>query len=69
MAGEIVKYDNKLNQISFSGTGITDNLLKLFFTIVAKVRDNGTEKVVISFNEMRNLTSDKAHYTDSEYKA
>lgn len=69
MAGEIVKYDNKLNQISFSGTGITDNLLKLFFTIVAKVRDNGTEKVVISFSEMRNLTSDKAHYTDVEYKA
>ena len=69
MAGEIVKYDNKLNQISFAGSGITDNLLKLFFTIVAKVRDNGTEQVSITFNEMRNLTADKAHYTDSEYKA
>lgn len=68
MAREIVKYDNKLNSISFSGTGITDNLVKLFYTIVAKARDNGTEIVTITFDEMRRLTADKAHYTDQEYK-
>ena len=66
MAREIVKYDNKLNSISFSGTGITDNLVKLFYTIVAKARDNGTEIVTITFDEMRRLTADKAHYTDQE---
>lgn len=68
MAKEVVKYNNQLNQISFSGSNITDNLLKLFFTIVAKIRNNGTEEVEISFDELKQLTADKTHYTNQEYK-
>lgn len=68
MANEIVKYDNQLNQVCFQGSGITDNLLKIFFSIVAKARDNGLEEITISFDEMRKLTADNSHYTDAEYK-
>lgn len=68
MAGEIVKYDNRLNNISFSGTGITDNLLKLFFTIVCKAKDNGTKDIIITFDEMKKLTKEKSHYTELQYK-
>ena len=65
----IVKYDNQLNNLSFRGTGITDNLLKLFFTLVSKVRDQGSSQVEITFEEMRKLTGEKRHFSDSEYKA
>lgn len=68
MAGEIVKYDNRLNNVSFSGTKITDNLLKLFFTIVYKAKDVGTNEIVITFDEMKKLTCEKGHYTDAQYK-
>ena len=65
----IVKYDNQLNNLSFRGTGITDNLLKLFLTLVSKVRDQGSSQVEITFEEMRKLTGEKRHFSDSEYKA
>lgn len=54
MAGEIVKYDNKLNSISFRNFSKLDN--DIFFAIVSRMRDKGLTTITFSFEEIADLT-------------
>lgn len=47
---EIVKYDNKLNMISFKELNKLDS--DVFFSILARLKEKGTEKVTLSFAEL-----------------
>lgn len=50
MTTEIVKYDNKLNMISFKELNKLDS--DVFFSILARLKEKGTEKVKLSFAEL-----------------
>ena len=47
---EIVKYNNKLNMISFKKFNKLDS--DIFFSILARLKEKGTEKVTLSFAEL-----------------
>lgn len=51
---EIAKYDNELNSIPLSHLTRTET--NLFFSIISKMRDRGTEKVRFYFDELKNLS-------------
>lgn len=57
MANEIVKYGNELNTVVFRK--FTANELNLFFSIVSRMRDKGTETVIFTFDELRYLSKYK----------
>ena len=65
MAREVVKYNNKLNTLTFHN--FTENEMKLFFALVAKMRNHGTEEVTFSFSDIKKLTHEKKNYTKLEY--
>ena len=50
----ITKYGNRLNDIPLRRFNARE--MHLFFTIVARVRVKGTEKVVLTFGELMDLT-------------
>ncbi len=62
---EIVKYHNDLNALAFKG--FSDVELKIFFAICSRLRDKGTQDVVFTFDQLKELTDEKKHYTVQEY--
>ena len=65
MANEIVKYNNKFNQIVFKN--FTENELSLLMVICSKLRNKGTEPITLSFNQIRILMNERQHYTAQAY--
>lgn len=65
MAGEIVKYNNKLNTLTFHN--FTESEMKIFFALIAKMKNHGTESVMFTFSELKQLTHEKKNYTKIEY--
>lgn len=65
MAGEIVKYNNKLNTLTFHN--FTESEMKIFFALIAKMKNHGTESVMFTFSELKRLTHEKKNYTKLEY--
>lgn len=65
MANEVVKYSNELNTVVLKG--FSDTELSLLFVIFSKLKDKGASKVTISFDQFKELTHEKKHYTASEY--
>lgn len=61
MMNEVVKYHNDLNSVSFRSWSAEE--MNLFFTVIAKIRDNGTETVTLETDELKELTqfADKHH--------
>jgi plasmid replication initiation protein len=59
MKNEIVKYSNKMNEISLSGFFKTD--LDFFYTVCAKVKDKGTNVVEIPLEDIRQLANYSKH--------
>lgn len=57
MANEIVKYGNEMNMVVFRK--FTANEMNLFFSIVSRMRNKGTDSVVFSWNELRYLSKYK----------
>lgn len=55
----ITKYGNRLNDIPLRRFNARE--MNLFFTIVARVREKGTEKVVLTFDELRDLSKYTQH--------
>lgn len=51
---EVVKYHNDLNSVVMRGW--TSEEMNLFFSIVAKIRDKGTEKIEFNTLELKELT-------------
>lgn len=54
--GDIVKYNNEMNQINFSG--FTEKEINIFFSIILLAKDKGTDEISIPFAELRNLSDD-----------
>lgn len=61
---ETVKYHNRLNSISMRGWSSME--MNIFFAIVSKVRDKGTNEIIIDSNDLRNL-SDKVEFRNKGY--
>lgn len=54
MANEIVKYENRLNDIPLRDFSPVE--MNLFFSIASRVRDKGSDEVVIAFNDLKDLS-------------
>ncbi|MCD4917841.1 replication initiation protein [Enterococcus faecalis] len=54
MTNEIVKYENRLNDIPLRNFSPVE--MNLFFSIASRVRDKGSNEVVINFNELKDLS-------------
>lgn len=65
MANEVVKYNNKFNQVVFSN--FTDNELSLLMAICSKLRNKGTESITLTFDQIKELTNEKQHYSAKAY--
>lgn len=57
MANEIVKYGNELNMVVFRK--FTANEMNLFFSIVSRMREKGSESIEFSWKELRYLSKYK----------
>lgn len=57
MANEIVKYGNEMNMVVFRK--FTANEMNLFFSIVSRMREKGTETINFSWEELRYLSKYK----------
>lgn len=57
MANEIVKYDNRMNNVAFSGYNA--NELDILFSIVSVMKDKDTETIELSFEKLRELSNYK----------
>ena len=51
MVNEVVKYHNDLNSVSFRSWSAEE--MNLFFTVIAKIRDNGIETIILETNELK----------------
>lgn len=65
MANEVVKYNNKFNQVVFQN--FTENELSLLMAICSKLRGKGTDTITLSFEQIKTLTNEKQHYTAQGY--
>lgn len=54
---EIVKYDNYMNNLKFTGFTTTD--FNFLMALCSRMRDKETNKIVFSFVELRNITNYK----------
>lgn len=54
MANEVVKYDNRINNVAF--TNFTANELDIFLSICSVMKEKGEEKIELSFEKLRQLT-------------
>lgn len=52
--GEIIKYHNDMNKVSFAG--FKEKELDLFFSICQKMKEKGTNEVIFSFAELRQVS-------------
>lgn len=57
MANEIVKYSNELNMVKFGS--FTANEMNLFFSIVSRMRQKGSDTIKFSWHELRYLSKYK----------
>ena len=53
MKNEVVKYHNDLNTVSMRNWSAEE--MNFFFTIISKVRDNGTEQLELNTDELKDL--------------
>ena len=65
MANEIVKYHNDLNKIDFSG--FTEVEMNILFAIISRLKEKGTELILIPFDKLKRMTEESCHYTNAEY--
>lgn len=56
---ELVKYHNNINKLSFSN--FTEKELNVFFSIVYKIQNQGSNILEIPFTELRNLSNGDVH--------
>lgn len=59
MSNEIVKYENRLNEIPLRRFNARE--MNLFFSIASRVRDKGTDEIDLSFNQLRDLSQYSDH--------
>jgi len=54
MANEIVKYENRLNDIPLRNFSPVE--MNLFFSIASRVRDKGSNEIIIDFDSLKDLS-------------
>jgi plasmid replication initiation protein len=59
MANEIVKYENRLNDVVLRRFNSRE--MNLFFSIAARVRDKGTDEIELSFDQLRDMSKYTQH--------
>lgn len=57
MANEIVKYGNEMNMVVFRK--FTANEMNLFFSIISRMRDKGTDTITFTWEELKYLSKYK----------
>ncbi|TPR47833.1 replication initiation protein, partial [Apilactobacillus micheneri] len=57
MSNEIVKYNNELNFVPFNNFNKRE--FNILFVIISKLKDKGTKKTELSFNEIKKLSNYK----------
>ena len=62
MSNEVVKFSNQFNNQALRKFSALD--LDLLMAIATKVRDNGTNEVVFTFEELRRLAHIEKNLTD-----
>ena len=65
MAKEVVKDNNRFNQVVFQN--FTENELSLLMAICSKLRGKGTEPITLTFDQIKELTNEKQHYSAKAY--
>ena len=65
MAKEVVKYNNRFNQVVFQN--FTENELSLLMAICSKLKGKGTEPITLTFDQIKELTNEKQHYSAKAY--
>ena len=63
---EIVMYNNQLNTIVLPES-FTDAELRVFWAIISRLRDKGSEEVTFRYSYLKELTKEKRHYTKQQY--
>ena len=63
---EIVMYNNELNTIILPDN-FSDTELRVFWAIVSRLRDRGSEEVTFRYSYLKELTKEKKHYTKQQY--
>ncbi len=58
MSNEIVKYDNELNTVPFRRFSAIE--MNLFFSIISRMRNKGTDEVRFSFKKLKDLSKYKS---------
>lgn len=64
MASEIVKYENTLNAVALRHFKSVN--LDVFFAVVQRMRDKGSDTVTLTFSEIRSLAQLDRHLTGAE---
>lgn len=64
---EIVKYDNYMNNLKFTGFTTTD--FNFLMALCSRMRDKETNKIVFSFAELRNITNYKKSNSIKQFVA
>lgn len=59
MINKIVKYDNELNSVPFRK--FNNREFNIFFSMISKLREQGTKKVTFSFDDIKELSDYKQH--------
>jgi plasmid replication initiation protein len=62
---ELVKYNNDLNLAQFNGLSAIGQ--DMFFALVSRMRDKGTEVVILTYSQMRELTNFPKTLSDTEF--
>ena len=65
MSGEIVKYNNQLNNVSLRG--FKEIEISLFFAICAKVKGAENNVVELDFDYLKSITKQKNHIGNEQY--
>lgn len=59
VTNEIVKYENRLNEIPLRKFNPRE--MDLFFSIASRIRDKGSRKVILSFEQLKELSNYQQH--------
>lgn len=62
---EIVKYQNKLNNVSLRRFNATD--MNIFFSVVSRVRDKESDQIVLSYSYLKKLSKYNKHDDFTKY--
>ena len=65
MAEQLVRYDNKMNQLNFHE--FTEREMNLFFAIVAKVKGKDDQEVEFTFEQLKRMTNSKKNLTTDQF--